>query len=75
MMIILKLQILHILKKYYTSYTNPDYSIENLKYMKNTNDDEKYKEDNSKHQDGNESVDNPETSDTSLNENVIKKTK
>ena len=39
-----------------TSRTNQDDSIENLKSMKNTNDDEKYKEENSQHQDGNESV-------------------
>ena len=36
-----------------TSHTNQDDSIENVKYMKNINDDEKYKEDNSQHQDGN----------------------
>ena len=30
-------------------------SIENVKSMNNTNDDDKYKEDNSQHQDGNES--------------------
>ena len=35
--------------------------------MKNKNDDDENKEDTSKHQDGNESVDNPETSDTSRN--------
>ena len=39
--------------------------------MKNTNYNDKYKEDTSKYQDGNESVDNPETLDTSLNEGVI----
>ena len=39
--------------------------------MKNTNYDDKYKEDTLKHQCGNESVDNPETSDTSRNEIVI----
>ena len=43
--------------------------------MKNTNDDDKYKEENSQYQDGNESVDNPETMDTSLNESVINTTK
>ena len=58
-----------------TSYTNQDDSIENVKDMKNTNDDDKYKENTSKHQDGNESVDNPETSDTSRDERVIKTTK
>ena len=45
-----------------TSNTNWDDSTENLKDMKNTNDDDKYKEDTSKYQDGNESVDNTETS-------------
>ena len=43
--------------------------------MKNTNDDDEYKEDTSKHQDSNERVDNPETSDTLSDESVIKKTK
>ena len=43
--------------------------------MKNTNDDDEYKQDNLKNQDGNESVDNPETSDTSRNESVINTTK
>ena len=36
-----------------TSHTNQDNSIENVKYTKNTNDDDKYKEDNLQHQDGN----------------------
>ena len=43
--------------------------------MKNTNEVDEYKEDTSKHQDINESVDNPETSDTSRNESVINTTK
>ena len=43
--------------------------------MKNTNDDDKYKEDTLQHQYGNESVDNPVTVDTSRNESVINKTK
>ena len=43
--------------------------------MKNTNDDDKHKEDTLKHKDGNESVDNPETSDTSRNEIIISTTK
>ena len=38
------------------SRTNLDDYIENAKAKKNTNDYEKYKEDNSQHQDGNESV-------------------
>ena len=42
--------------KYDTSRTDKDDSIENVKAMKKTNDDEKYKEDNSQHQHGNESV-------------------
>ena len=46
-----------------------------MKDMKQNYDDEKYKGDNSKHQDGNEIVDNPETSDTARNESVINKTK
>ena len=44
------------------------------KDTKNTNDDDKYKEDTSKHQDGNGRVDNPETSDTLRDESVIKTT-
>ena len=43
--------------------------------MKDTNEDDEYKEDTSKHQDGNEIVDHPETSDTSHNESVITTTK
>ena len=58
-----------------TSHSNGDDSIENVKDMKNTNDDDKYKEDTSKHQGGNESVNNTETSDTSRNESVINTTK
>ena len=34
--------------------------------MKNTNDDDEYKNDTLQHRDGNESVDNPETSDTTI---------
>ena len=41
--------------KYDTSRTNRDDSIENVKSMKKTNDDKKYKRDNSQHQDGNKS--------------------
>ena len=37
-----------------TSLTNWDDSIENVKSMKNTNDDDRYKKDNLQHQDGNE---------------------
>ena len=43
--------------------------------MKNTNYDNKYKYDVLKHQDGNENVDNHETSDSSCNESVINTTK
>ena len=43
--------------------------------MKNTNDDDEYKQDTSQHQDGNDHVDNPETIDTSRNESVINTTK
>ena len=43
--------------------------------MKNTNYDEEFKEDTSKHQDSNESVDNPKTADISRNEIVINTTK
>ena len=39
-----------------TSRTDQDDSIENFKVKNNTNDDDKYKEDNSKHQHGNETV-------------------
>ena len=41
MMITLKLQILHNMKKYDTSHTSRYDSIEKLKDTKNTNDDEK----------------------------------
>ena len=46
-----------------------------MRDTKNTNDDDKYKEDTSKHQYGNKSVDNPETSNTLRNEIVINTTK
>ena len=54
-----------------TSYTGRCDSIAKVKDTKNTNDDE----DSSKHQDGNERVDNPETSDTLRDESVISTTK
>ena len=58
-----------------TSYTNRDNMsntiqydyIVNVKYMKNTNDDDEYKEDTSKHHEGIETVNNHETSNTSRN--------
>ena len=58
-----------------TSHTNLDDSIEKLKDKKNNNDDDKYKGDTLKHQDGNEPVDNTETSDTLRDESVIKTNK
>ena len=42
---------------------------------KNNNDDDKYKEDTSKHQNGNKCVDNSETSDPLSNEGIINTTK
>ena len=62
-------------EKYDMSHTNRDDSIEKVKDTKNTIDDDKYKEHNSKHQDGNERVDNPETLYTLRDESVIKTTK
>ena len=62
-------------EKYDTSHINRYDSIGNVKETKNTNDDDKYKEDTSRHQEGNESVDNPETSNNSLNKSVINTTK
>ena len=57
------------------SHTNRYDSIENVKDMKNNNDDDEYKEDTQQHKYGNESLDNLETSDTPRNESVIKTTK
>ena len=57
------------------SHTIRDDSIAKAKDTKNKNDDNKYKEDTSKLQDGNERVDNPETSDTLCDNSVIKTTK
>ena len=51
------------------------YSIEKAKDTKNANDNDKYKEDTSKLQDSNERVDDPKTSDTLLDDSVIKTTK
>ena len=45
------------------------------KKQKDTNDDDEYKEETSKLQDGNESVDNSETSDTLRDDIIIKTTK
>ena len=49
--------------------------LQKRKTRKNTNDDDKYKEDTSKNQDSNECVDNLETSDTLRDESVINTTK
>ena len=57
------------------SHTNQDDSIVNVKDMKNTDYDNKYKEDTLKYQDGKESVVNPEILNTSCNESVINITK
>ena len=59
-------------EKYYISHISRDYFIEKVKRHKNTNDDDEYKEDTSKHQDSNESIDNPETSDTLCDDRIIK---
>ena len=58
-----------------TSHTSRYDYIEKVKDTKNTNDNDKYKEDTSKNQDSNEHVDNPETSDTLCDGIFIKKTK
>ena len=62
-------------EKYDKSYTSWDDFIEKDKYQNNINDDDEYKEETSKHQDGNESVDNAETSDTFRGDSIIKTTK
>ena len=54
---------------------SPDNFTEKMKDKKNTNDDDKYKEETSKLQDCNESVDNSETSDTLCYDSIIKTTK
>ena len=74
-MIILKLQIRHYPKKDDMSHTNQYDSICKSENTKNTNDDDEYKEDTSKHQDGYERVDNTETPDNLRDESVIKTTK
>ena len=62
-------------EKYDMSHTSRDYFIAKAKYTKNTNDDDEYREDTSKHQDSNKSVDNPETSDTLLDDSIVRTTK
>ena len=54
------------------SHTSRYDSIAKAKDTKNCNDDDEYKEDTSKYQDGNKHVDNPETSDTLRGDSVIK---
>ena len=53
------------------SHTSQDDYIAKAKDTKNNNDDDKYKEDTLKLQDGNERVDKPETLDTLRNDSVI----
>ena len=57
------------------SHTSRDAFIEKSKDTKNTNDDEKYKEDTLRHQDNNESVYNPKTSYSFRGDSIIKTTK
>ena len=57
------------------SHTSQDDSIAKSKDTKNNNDDDEYKQDTQKLLDGNEHVDNPETSDTLNDDSAIKKTK
>ena len=54
------------------SHTSQDDYIEKSQDTKNTNDDDEYKEDTSNHQDVNERVDDPETSDSLRDDSVIK---
>ena len=56
------------------SHTSPDNFTEETR-KKNTNDDDEHKEETSKVQDGNESVDNHETSYTLHDDIIIKATK
>ena len=58
--------------KYDMSHTSRNDFIAKAKDTKNTNYDEEYKEDTSKDQYGNESIDNPETSDTLCDDSIIK---
>ena len=57
------------------SHTSRDDSIAKVTYTKNTNDDDEYKEYISRHQDGNERVDNPETLDNLRDESVSRQPK
>ena len=56
------------------SHTSPD-DFTRKKFTKITNNDDKYKEETSKIQEGNEIVDNSETSDTLRDDSIIKTTK
>ena len=56
-------------------HTSREDSITKAKDTKNTNDDDEYKEDTSKLQDGNERVDNPEAANNLSDDSVIKTTK
>ena len=53
MMIILKLQTIHALIKMIRHVLIDINSVENVKSMNDTNDDDEYKDDNLQHQDGN----------------------
>ena len=70
MIIILKLQILHFLKKMIFHILVQIILLK--KRQKVTNNDDEYREETSKIQDGNESVDNYETSDTFRDVSIIK---
>ena len=73
-MIIPKLQILHYLKKMICHILVQIILLKNTR-KKFTNNDDKYKEETSKIQEGNENVDNSETSDTVRDDIIIKTTK
>ena len=57
------------------SHTSPYDFTETKNDKKITNNDDKYKEETSKNKEGNESVDNSETSDTLRDDRIIKTTK
>ena len=64
-----------ISEKYYMSHTSPDDFTGRIKDERNTNDDDKYKEETLILQYSNKSVDNSETSDTLRDDSIIKTTK
>ena len=70
MIIILKLKILHDLKKM-ICYILVKLILLKKRKKTNTNDDDEYRKETSKLQDGNESVDNSETSETLSDESVL----